>query len=177
MQTKYKLVDSSFPGKEVSEWYIFLFPSIIVLVTLSLINFYSPPNWKTPLVFLVLGFVLFDASYCFTRTLYSDWVSKKHIVGFVLMSETSIEVHQNDRELIIDNPSIRGMNLNSNYIRGKKYKRGMRHNGLCTLVINPLETDEKVLKILIENDTQYEVLKSFLKILYKEKINIKETIF
>ena len=164
MQAKYKLVDSSFPEKEVSEWYIFLFPSIILLFALSIINFYSPPNWKTPLVLLVLGLVLFDASYCFTRTLNSDWVSKKHIVGFVLMSETSIEVHQNNRELIIDISSIRELNLNSNYIRGKKYKRGMRHNGLCSLVINPSKTNEKALKILIENDKQYEVLKSFLKI-------------
>ena len=177
MQAKYKLVDSSFPEKEVSEWYIFLFPSVVVLIALSLLNFYSLPNWKIPLVCLVLGLVLFDASYCFTRTLYSDWIKEKHIIGFVLISEDSIEFHQNDRKLIIDIPSISELNLNSNYIRGKKYKRGIRHNGLCSLVINLSKTDEKALKILIENEKQYEALKSFLTILHKENVNITETIF
>jgi hypothetical protein len=164
---KYKLIIAS---KETSDKENILLTTISIIIPIGLIYYFFKDTLNPIILILIAGSIIWFIPNLIRR-LYSDWIYQKDISGFIEFKNEKFVTNDDS----IDVEEILEIQLNFNYIKGKRYnRRDIIHNGIAELNVNLKNGETKRILFLIETKEQFENLSVILKEYYKKHIVIKE---
>ena len=167
MQYKHIRDDKEIKDKEIAG-----ITALSVLIPIGLTLFFFKDRLPVGYLLLIIVPILYFIPKL-VRTLYSDWVKERDIIGFIEIEPERIFTNIDSME--IDVNKIVKMEIKFNYIKGKRYNhRDIFHNGLAEFLIDLNDGRKKRIVFLIETKKQLESLSLVLKEYYRKRIEIKE---